>query len=1062
MSRYLGLAPAWLLQSAGVALAYVLVAVLALELTIPPNYASPLYPSAGIALAAMLCFGYRMAPSVALASFLANVLLSADRGQLNLLGPALIGIGAALQAIAGAALVRRWVGTPVSLEGPRELMRFNLLGALLACTISPTVGVLSLRLTGMMEPDQTVLNWLTWWMGDALGVLIGAPVALTLIGQPRSAWAPRRLSVGLTMVVATLFMSLGISQVGRWDEQRARSVFERDALGVTNALISALQEPLRALEATRGVMVVAPQLPASDFRRASEVWLLPGDGLLALGWAARVALPVVADFEAAVRTADGTDYQIRDRADGDAEALAQDSHKLAIRHISPAARNSGARGINVLSVPAAREAALRSQRIDAPAASAGFRLSQDQQSGNDSGVGVVIYHAVYAGPAQTVTERMEAMRGAVFATVRADTLLKSIASNVPDYLQVCLVDTDPLARYRRLAGPEGCEQLHQTSFMKVYAMPFAGRQWDIRTYVAGGHLPAPVVLGTWLFAGVGLLAISLLGALLLTVTGRAHRIEVAVRERTAELQQEMQERERTASALRASEQRFRNIFENVPIGIIFTDLRGYTKESNPRIRRMIGYEEAEMSSMVALEFTHPDDRDEDIRLSRQLVLGEIPMYRRRKRYLAKDGSEVTVQVLVSLLHDETGKPYRIVGVVEDISEHLKLHELERAREAAEAANQAKSDFLSRMSHELRTPLNAMLGFTQLLEMDREHPLSQRQQGWMMQVQQAGWHLLEMINDTLDLSRIESGAIKLTVESLSLPDLLTWALAMVHNDAEQRGLSVTQALHPDAALVLADATRLKQVLTNLLSNAVKYNIEHGRIHIATRVLGSDYLELAVTDTGLGMSEQQLAAMFEPFNRLGREHSATEGTGIGLVICKRLVELMGGTLKVRSTKDEGSSFIVTLPRAVEPSGVRPVRDTAPGLPPEYRKRMVHYIEDNETNAEVMRGILAQRPQVELLVSMTGQAGIAAARAHPPHVILLDMHLPDMNGMDVLNQLRKHHETADTPVVVVSADALPLHMEAAYQQGVYRYLTKPVNVPELLCVLDELLDVMETRFG
>ncbi|TAK89997.1 MAG: response regulator, partial [Aquabacterium sp.] len=346
--------------------------------------------------------------------------------------------------------------------------------------------------------------------------------------------------------------------------------------------------------------------------------------------------------------------------------------------------------------------------------------------------------------------------------------------------------------------------------------------------------------------------------------------------------------------------------------------------------------------------------------------------------------------------------------------------------------------------------------------DREHPLSQRQQGWMMQVQQAGWHLLEMINDTLDLSRIESGAIKLTVESLSLPDLLAWALAMVHNDAEQRGLSVTRALHPDAALVLADATRLKQVLTNLLSNAVKYNIEHGRIHIATRVLGPDYLELAVTDTGLGMSEQQLAAMFEPFNRLGREHSATEGTGIGLVICKRLVELMGGTLKVRSTKDEGSSFIVTLPRAVEPSGVRPVRDTAPGLPPEYRKRMVHYIEDNETNAEVMRGILAQRPQVELLVSMTGQAGIAAARAHPPHVILLDMHLPDMNGMDVLNQLRKHHETADTPVVVVSADALPLHMEAAYQQGVYRYLTKPVNVPELLCVLDELLDVMETRFG
>jgi CheY-like chemotaxis protein/nitrogen-specific signal transduction histidine kinase len=415
-----------------------------------------------------------------------------------------------------------------------------------------------------------------------------------------------------------------------------------------------------------------------------------------------------------------------------------------------------------------------------------------------------------------------------------------------------------------------------------------------------------------------------------------------------------------------------------------------------------------------------------------------------------------------MLRDTQGQARRMVWVVEDITEHLALEEAQRARQGAESANRAKSEFLSRMSHELRTPLNAMLGFSQLLELDRRQPLVGHQLEWTAQIRQAGWHLLHMINDTLDLARIESGDIVLDQRPLDLAEVVGGATALLAHSAKEHGVSVDVRLFDQARLVLGDHTRVKQILTNLLSNAIKYNVEGGRVLVSSHLSTAGRVSLEVSDTGLGMSAEQLAQLFQPFNRLGREAGPVEGTGIGLVISRRLAELMGGTLRARSNPAKGSTFILELPPATSTPLPPPEDDGADMPAPDYHQRLLHYVEDNETNAEVMRGILALRPQVKLEVSALGLDGLTAIRERRPSLILLDMHLPDIDGLELLRHLQADPDTADIPVIVVSADATSARISEAIAAGATQYLTKPVNVPQFLAVLDELLEQLDTLFG
>ena len=1042
----------WPVVLAGTALAYAVVGWLALQLAMAPSYATPLYPSAGIALAAAWIYGRPALLATALGAFAVNVGLSALRGQFELAAigvPLVIAAGAAAQAWAGCIAVRRFVAQPLTLDRPRDIGRFLLLAAPLACLVNATVATATLGLTGAVPASQWASSWWTWWVGDALGVLIGAPIALTLIGRPRAAWAPRRLTLAVPMLLVTALLVAASLRVAQRENERQHDGFDRDAARAADAVAAWLNGPLQALQAVHGMFRVHPEATRADLHKAAAWWLQQPLHLQAIGYSERLTRAEVPGFEAAVRAEGLPGFRVFDRGDRPARAAADEL--VVIRYIEPMAGNASALGVNALSIEAAAAAIERARRSGQPNATAGFRLTQEAADQT----GVVVYHALPGS-------RPDSLRAVVFVTLRMDDAMNALMQRQAAHLHWCLLDRSAGPPMKRLAGPAGCETGAQRAYTYERTLDFAGRQWALRIDADSASATETWPLNAWLFSVLSLACAALLGALLLTVTGRARRIEQAVQERTQALRHEVAERQRTAEALRASEQQLQAILDSARVGIVKTDLEGRILKPNPAYCRLLGYDEDALCQLTVGQITHPDDRIDDRRMLESMQRGDCDVYRREKRYVTQDGRVLFAQLTVALLRDAEGRPQFTVGVVEDIGEHLRLAEAERARESAEASNRAKSEFVSRMSHELRTPLNAMLGFAQLLGLDRKPPLAEHQRGWATQIQQAGWHLLHMINDTLDLSRIESGMLKLEPKVLELEPLVSSALAMVAPAAEKRGLHIEQQLDRRARAVLGDETRIKQILTNLLSNAVKYNVDGGSIVVRARAAEAQAVEVIVSDTGLGMTRTQMDELFQPYNRLGRERSGVEGSGIGLVISRRLAELMGGSLRAQSVAGEGSNFILTLPRAPSGDATTTGDIEMPTLPASYHQRLVHYIEDNETNIEVMRGMLLRRPQVQLSVSMTGLDGLAAIRLQRPSLILLDMHLPDIDGLELLRHLKDDEELGGIPVVVVSADATAAHMEAALTAGAAHYLTKPVNLAGFLAVLDELLDEMDTHFG
>jgi CheY-like chemotaxis protein len=363
-----------------------------------------------------------------------------------------------------------------------------------------------------------------------------------------------------------------------------------------------------------------------------------------------------------------------------------------------------------------------------------------------------------------------------------------------------------------------------------------------------------------------------------------------------------------------------------------------------------------------------------------------------------------------------------------------------------------------MSHELRSPLNAILGFAQLMESDTAAP-TPSQKASIDEILRAGWYLLELINEILDLAQIESGKLSLSPEPTSLGEVLLECQAMIEPQAQQRGITMTFPQFPVPCFVKADRTRLKQVLINLLSNAIKYNKTGGTVVVdCDGCHAPGRIRLNVRDTGPGLSAEKLTQLFQPFNRLGQERGAEQGTGIGLVMSKRLVELMGGALGVESRVGEGSTFWWELAAAAAPK-----LHLKTALPEAARAeaqaggplRTLLYVEDNPANLKLIEQLIARRPTLRLLTAVDGNVGIQMARAHQPDVVLMDINLPGISGIEALKILRDDPETAHIPIVALSANAMPRDVEKGITAGFFSYLTKPIKVDEFMTALDAALE-------
>jgi PAS domain S-box-containing protein len=507
----------------------------------------------------------------------------------------------------------------------------------------------------------------------------------------------------------------------------------------------------------------------------------------------------------------------------------------------------------------------------------------------------------------------------------------------------------------------------------------------------------------------------------------------------------------------------RSLIESNIDALMTTDPRGIITDVNQQMEALTGCTRDELiGAPFKGYFTDPDRAEAGIK--RVLSGSKVTDYELTAR--ARDGKETVVSYNATTFHDRDRKLQGVFAAARDVTERKRFEqtlqennvELERARTAAEKANLAKSDFLSSMSHELRSPLNAILGFAQLINSDSPPP-TPSQVASIDQILHAGWYLLDLINEILDLAQIESGKLALSREPTSLAEVMLECQAMIEPQGQKRGIKMTFPESGVPCFVDADRTRLKQVLINLLSNAIKYNQPNGTVVVDYIRTTPERIRITVRDSGAGLPPDMLAQLFQPFNRLGQERSTEEGTGIGLVMSKRLVELMGGLIGVESTVGSGSVFWFELNSTAEPRLEAGTAEAAEA-PPAPIQRCMHlrtllYVEDNPANLKLIEQLIARRADIRLLTARDGMLGIQLARTHRPDVILMDINLPGISGIEALKMLRDDPATAHMPVIALSANAMPRDIEKGLQAGFFRYLTKPIKVDEFMDTLEVAMD-------
>lgn len=563
------------------------------------------------------------------------------------------------------------------------------------------------------------------------------------------------------------------------------------------------------------------------------------------------------------------------------------------------------------------------------------------------------------------------------------------------------------------------------------------------------------------------------------------RVQTELQQLNQELERRVQERtqalEHSQFILRQSEEQLRSIVDNAPMGIGIYDLQNQCEmvRYNPALRHLLGYDDAEMRALTLQDITHPEDLALDLQQVEKLLRGEQTSFQIEKRLVRKQGDVVWCNVTVTLIRNSQGHPVYSLGMVENITEKKALqHQRQQAEAQLRRANESlamtnlelaratrlKDEFLANMSHELRTPLNAIMGLSEVLQTEVFGKISEKQRQFLVTIQNSGTHLLELINDILDLAKIEAGKLELQVSPVSIQELCEESLAFVQHQAHEKNVSLKLELPHPAATIQVDERRIRQVLINLLSNAVKFTPEGGSVTLA--IEGSpatQWLQCSVTDTGIGIAPGDREKLFQAFVQIDSSLSHHyEGTGLGLVLVKQIVELHGGRIQVESQPGQGSCFTVLLPwKASQSSGFRD--EFASGCSGDSSacstlcrtQPVILLAEDNPDNGVTLMSYL-QAKGFHILLARDGIEAIDLARSHLPHLILMDIQMPRLNGIQAIDALRRYAETAQIPIFALTALAMLGDRERCLAAGADEYLTKPVSLNHLVHLIEARLNL------
>jgi PAS domain S-box-containing protein len=1049
------------------AVAYVVFAKLSYFSTVPPGYASAIWPPTGIALAGVLIYGKRIWPGVWLGSFIVNGLIPELTGSvtelfITLMLTLVISTGATLQAFVGAYWLKRYAGYPSGLKDEKSVLLFLLYGGVLSALINSTLSVAMLVATGKTPLANALNNWLTWWSGDLLGIIIFTPLALAWLLKDTDAWLHRRLAITLPILVMFALTAATVVYEAKFNNEHIRMEFDKQVEELNNALKISLANQAHALHSVKILFLASKEVNRDEFRILTQQLLTDYQEIQSISWAPLIQSLDRDAFEKTIQNKGLPTFQVTELDANQQRVRAKErSYYVPVTFIEPYQTNNKVIGFDNVS-NSGRLATLNLATDSGEfTISPRIKLIQDQTQ-----YGVLAVIPLYRNnlPQQTLAEKRLAIASYITGALKLKDLLTSALkySNTIG-LSYRLLDssapTDEQLLYTSdesfpdsLVIQEKAWFSDQQTLSSRIAIPFGGRVWTFEIIPNQDYFATHRSGHTWLVMLVGLLLTSLVTLISLIASGRTRWLRQLISESTEELKQEhaqalllMREKETLSMAIEQSHSsvKITDLDANIVyVNQAFVNSTGYSREE------IIGQKSSLLKSNKTPLATYQA-------MWAALINGND--WQGEFINFTKEGKELHELAWISPIRESDGSIHRYLSVAEDITERKKTNALlVAAKEKAEKLAETKSQFLANMSHEIRTPMNAIIGFSDLALLD-ELPTETRT--YLQDINTASNHLLIILNDILDISKLEAGHMSIIPSPFELKGLLTPIYNLFVKAAQAKGLVLSLDIAeniPDK--LVGDTVRLRQVLINLLGNAIKFSQQgEVKLSIALQHLTATEARLlfSVHDTGIGISAAQHDKLFKPFSQVEDGFSRSyDGTGLGLVISQELIQLMGGHINLVSNPGFGScfSFELLLPLV----SLTTVDDSKPSLETEatlLNGIKILVAEDDTFNKKIVN-LLLSRYGASVTFADNGLEALAKLEQDTFDVVLMDLHMPAMNGFEATLEIRKQARYAQLPVIALSAGVTDEEKQSCLSVGMNDFVAKPINKVELLATLERWL--------